>query len=192
ADCFNLLGEGKRFYQCAPQRGAGSTDKLSANYLIQEVPTGTNVSHFRHSIDGVDGLCLACCASGLIRLPLFATSGGRGKPPGINSKPPFYAIPAGVSLAETLRLSWRPVSNLGMPAWERSDSQLPKTGEVSLLMGLTWLPRHVWLDDPEEAHSPCMSCGQKDEVVLQCTFAGIGSTKTDEGEPGRVWRDPHV
>jgi hypothetical protein len=44
---------------------------------------------------------------GLLRLPVFATSGGRGKPPGINAKPPIYVIPLGLSLAETLRLSWK-------------------------------------------------------------------------------------
>ena len=57
---FNLLGEGKRFYQRKP--GSGKSEKLSANYLIQEVPTGTNFWHFRHSTDRTDGLCPACCA----------------------------------------------------------------------------------------------------------------------------------
>ncbi len=106
-DCFNLLGNGKRFYQFKPV--SGKDEKLSANYLIQEVPTGTNFWHFRHSIDKASGLCPACCATGLLRLPLFATSGGRGKPPGINAKPPIYVIPLGSSLAETLLLSWRKV-----------------------------------------------------------------------------------
>ncbi|MFZ5500853.1 MAG: type I-E CRISPR-associated protein Cse1/CasA [Candidatus Micrarchaeota archaeon] len=191
-DCFKLLGEGKRFYQCTVSHGEKSADKLSANYLIQEIPTGTNISHFRHSTDGVDGLCLACCAIGLLRLPLFATSGGRGKPPGINAKPPFYAMPIGVSLAETLRLSWIQISNLGLPAWERPDLQLPRTSEVPLLRGLTWLPRRVWLDDPKESDRACISCGRRDRLVLQCIFAGIGSTRTDEGGSGRMWHDPHV
>lgn len=189
-DCFNLLGDGKRFYQCMP----GTDNKLSANYLIQEVPTGTNLSHFRHSTDGKDGLCLACCAMGLLRLPLFATSGGRGKPPGINSKPPIYVIPVGVSLAETLRLSWRQVSNsnLGTPVWEKPDLQLPETGDVPLLMGLTWLPRRVWLDNLDESKSNCISCGSIERLIRQCIFAGIGSQKTDGDGQGRVWIDPHV
>jgi CRISPR type I-E-associated protein CasA/Cse1 len=108
-DCFNLLGDGKRFYQCNAK--SGKQGKLSANYLMQEVPTGTNSWHFRHSTDKRDGLCPACCAAGLLRLPLFATSGGRGKPPGVNQKPPVYVVPVGSSLAETLRLSWRKVSD---------------------------------------------------------------------------------
>ncbi len=37
-ECFNLLGEGKRFYQ---YRKNGDRT-LTANYLIHEIPTGTN------------------------------------------------------------------------------------------------------------------------------------------------------
>ncbi len=191
-DCFNLLGEGKRFYQCNVK--SGKEGKLAANYLIQEVPTGTNAWHFRHSRDKRDGSCQACCAAGLLRLPLFATSGGRGKPPGINQKPPVYVIPVGVSLAETLRLSWRKVSDpdVGTPAWENPDIKLPKHGNVPLLTGLTWLPRRVWLDNPGEPQANCISCGRREPLVRQCVFAGIGSTKTDADGEGRVWSDPHT
>lgn len=187
-DCFNLLGKGKRFYQYKT-----SFDKpLTANYLIHEVPTGLNVWHFRHSIDKVDGLCLACCAMGLLRLPVFSTSGGQGKPPGINRKPPFYAIPMGASLAETLRLSWRPVPTIGIPAWEKPNLPLPKTGEVPLLTGLTWLPRRVWLSNPEKREGTCISCGCTGRLIRLSVFGGIGSTKTDTDAPGGIWRDPHV
>jgi len=188
--CFNLLGDGKRFYQCL--HSAKSAKKLSANYLVHEVPTGTNAWHFRHATDASDGLCPACCAVGLLRLPLFATSGGRGKPPGINAKPPLYVIPVGKSLAATLRLSWSKASCLGTPAWEEPDIGLPTHGEVPLLTGLTWLPRRVWLDSPDEPRANCISCGNKDRLIRHCVFAGLGSTKTDKESPARVWRDPHV
>jgi hypothetical protein len=192
-DCFNLLGRGRRFYQ---HTGNDVASKLSANYLVQEVPTGTNFWHFRHSIDETDGLCPGCCAVGLLRLPLFATSGGRGKPPGINAKPPLYVVPLGSSLADTLRFSWRQVSDptrdLGTPVWERPDLQLPRTGNVPLLTGLTWLPRRVWLDDPEEPEANCTSCGRKERLIRRIVFAGIGSMKKDGDEKGRAWRDPHV
>jgi CRISPR type I-E-associated protein CasA/Cse1 len=188
-DCFNLLGEVKRFYQCKPE--FGKDEKLTANYLVQEIPTGTNISHFKHSTDGINGLCRACCVMGLLRLPAFATSGGRGKPPGINAKPPIYVIPLGSSLAETLRLSWRQVSfpNLGIPAWEKPDLQLSRTGEIPLLTGLTWLPRHVWLGNPTEPKANCISCGHREQLIHHCVFVGIGSTKS---EGNRLWSDPHV
>src|SRR3972149_4041641 len=189
-DCFNILGKGKRFYQCMPD----TDNKLSVNYLIEEIPTGIIFWHFKHATEWKDGLCLACCVMGLLRLPLFATSGGRGKPPGINAKPPIYVIQLGSSLEETLLLSWRKVlgSNLGTPAWEKPDTQLPKKGEVPLLTGLTWLPRRVWLDNLEGPEANCISCGRKEHLIRQCVFAGIGSTKTEGDGQGRVWNDPHV
>lgn len=192
-DCFNLLGDGKRFYQNDAYKK--TTAEHTTNYLIHEVPSGTNKWHFRHSTDTVDGLCPACCAMGLIRLPVFATSGGKGmtassgKSPGVNAKPPLYIIPTGPSLASTLRLSWRRIdANMGTPAWEQPNIRLPKQGDVPLLIGLTWLPRSVWLDDPQEPKSPCVSCGHTARLIRSCVFDGKGSSKAE----GRIWRDPHV
>lgn len=191
-DCFNLLGDGKRFYQSKPD-AVNNSKKLSANYLIQEVPTGKNFRHFRHAIEGKDGICPACSALGLLRLPVFATSGGRGKPPGINAKPPIYVIPLGSSLADTLFLSWNKIENpiLGTVAWEKPDVALPANGQVPLLTGLTWLPRRVWLDDPGEK-TACISCGSIGPLIKQCVFAGIGSMKSARSETGHAWDDPHI
>lgn len=186
---FDLLGEDKRFYQ---YKAPGDEPRLTANYLIHEIPTGTNIHHFRHSTDGAQGLCPACCAMGLLRLPVFSTSGGRGKPPGINAKPPAYALPLGGSLAHTLRLLWVPVPQLGNPAWLQPELRLPESGDVPLLTGLTWLPRRVWLGDPETTEAACVSCGCRQRLIVKCVFAAIGSAKIAEGGPGRQWRDPHV
>lgn len=183
-ECFNLLGKGSRFYQYA---GEPSPKKLSANYLAQEIPTGRNFWHFRHVTEGEDGLCLACCALGLVRLPAFATSGGRGKQPGINRKPPLYVVPEGATLGMTLRLSWRPVSgDLGTPFWEKPTYSLPEQTPIPMLVGLTWVPRKVWLDDPAEPSRPCVLCGRTDLLIHTCVFAGIG-----KGSP-RAWRDPQA
>lgn len=192
-ECFNLLGEGQRFYQNDAYKT--KPPEHTTNYLIHEVPSGTNKWHFRHSTDGVDGLCPACCAMGLIRLPAFATSGGKGmsadsgKSPGINAKPPLYVLPIGESLASTLWMSWRRTeSEMGTPAWEDPKAQLPRKGEVPLLTGLTWLPRSVWLGQPQRPESTCIACGRKTDVIRRCVFDGKGSSKAE----ARVWRDPHV
>lgn len=114
--CFNLLGDGKRFYQAREYRQVKPAHTTA--YLIHEVPSGTNKWHFRHAQDKVDGLCPSCCAMGLIRLPAFATSAGKGmspstgKSPGINSKPPLYVLPMGSNLAASLTLSWVPAKAL--------------------------------------------------------------------------------
>jgi len=159
-------------------------------YLVHEIPTGTNINHFRHSRDGEDGLCPSCCAMGLVRLPAFATSGGRSKPPGINHKPPIYVIPFGESLADTLRLLWRevPDTDMGTPAWEKPELELPNEGRVPLLTGLTWLPRRVWLADLEESDAPCISCSRRTHLIKECIFDGVGSQQNKK----YVWRDPHV
>lgn len=191
-ECFGLLGTGARFYQYR-DTGRLNDGKLTANYLLHEVPTGRNAWHFRHSTDRKDGLCPACVASGLIRLPLFATSGGRGKPPGINAKPPIYVVPVGRSLLETLLLNWLPVTHVGAPAWEHPDMRPPSAGAVPLLAGLTWLPRRVWLDDPEVPGGPCIACGRNEPALIRtCVFAGVSSSRLDDDGPGRNWLDPHV
>lgn len=191
-ECFNLLGDGKRFYQDRSCRNI--EPEHTTHYLLHEIPSGTNVWHFRHAIDGVDGLCPACCAAGLVRLPAFTTGGGKGmspesgKSPGVNQKPPLYVMPVGDSLGETLRLSWYSRDNLGTPEWDTPGAKLPTLGEVSLLTGLTWLPRRIWLGGEEESEEGCVSCGRKTRLIRKCVFDGKGSQKAE----GRIWRDPHV
>jgi hypothetical protein len=190
-DCFNLLGDGKRFFQDSAVRREDG--EKSVNYLIQEVPSGTNRWHFRHALDGVDGLCEACCALGLVRLPVFATSAGKGFSPGINAKPPVYAIPIGESLLATLMLStlllsWgQPGVPLGDPAWVNPSVDL-SASQVPPLTGLTWLARRIWLGDPSPPHRPCILCGRCGLLIRHCVFKGRGGQKGK----GYHWRDPHV
>lgn len=190
---FNLFGESHRFCQISPISKPNSRPKfVSSNYLIHEIPTGSNFVHFRHVEDVAEGLCPACCALGLLRLPVFSTSGGRGKPPGINSKPPCYVMPIAKTLAGTLRLLWAKTDELGTPFWETPDFELPLDKKVPLLNGLTWTPRRVWLGGMSENLKRCISCGIEDNLVASCVFDGIGSQKTDEEGPARIWRDPHA
>lgn len=181
ADCFNLLGEGKRFYQDrTAQRSRAASD------LIQEIPTGNNFWHFRHSIDVEDGLCLACCAMGLLRLPLFSVSGLPDLKSGINGTPPIYVMPYGISLLETLRANWATYSDLGEPAWVQPRIRPTPGKDVPLLTGLTLLSRRVWLHDPNKSGA-CVSCGAVDTALIRtCMFQSAGEQKN-----GR-WNDPHV
>ena len=181
ADCFNLLGEGKRFYQNrAAQRNRAATD------LIQEIPTGNNFWHFRHSIDKQDGLCPACCAMGLLRLPLFSVSGLPDLKSGINGPPPVYVVPWGMSLLETLTANWSPSRLLGEPAWTQPDIRPTPGQDVPLLIGLTLLSRRVWLHDPKSSGT-CVGCGAVSTALVQtCMFQSSGEQKNDR------WNDPHV
>ncbi len=183
-DCFNLLGGGKRFYQ---DRNAKRT--RAATDLIQEIPTGNNFWHFRHSTDKKDGLCPACCAMGLLRLPLFSVSGlsGPGEPnlmAGINGVPPVYVVPWGNSLFETLLANWATCTNIGEPSWVQAG--ISQNDDVPPLTGLTLLPRRVLLHDPVEESAACISCGEKTAVILTCEFQTAGKQENDK------WNDPHV
>ena len=180
---FNLLGEGKRFYQ---DRNAKRS--RPAKDLLQEIPTGNNFWHFLHSVDGKDGLCPACCTLGLLRLPLFTTLGGRAIPylyAGINGAPPTYLFKVGNSLSEALKANWIYHENLGHPSWERNNITQTKRTSVSLLEGLTFLPRLVWFGKLSE-NAICINCGAKGEMIVNCEYQSSG--KSD----GDAWNDPHV
>lgn len=183
--CFNLLGKGKRFYQDhTAKRTRAATD------LIQEIPAGNNFWHFRHSTDKKDGLCPACCAMGLLRLPLFSVSGlsGPGEPnlmAGINGVPPVYVVPWGKSLFNTLLANWATCTSIGEPSWVQPVIQI-QNYDVPLLTGLTLLPRRVLLHDPVKESAACISCGEKTAVVLTCEFQTAGKQENDK------WNDPHV
>lgn len=180
---FNLFGTSHRFYQCRIEDRRQS----SPNQLLHEIPSGTNANHFRHARDFRDGLCPACCALALVRLPAFATQGGKGRSPGINAAPPVYVVPLGDSLAETILFSWRPSAiPLGRPAWSQPDLLLPHDKPVPLLTGLTWLPWRVWLHAPEASEAPCIACGARSSLVRRASVQGRGS------RPKVQWTDPHT
>lgn len=181
-DCFNLLGNGKRFYQDRDaQRSRASTD------LIQEIPTGNNFWHFRHSTDKIEGLCPACCAMGLLRLPLFSVSGLPDLKSGINGTPPVYAIQYGPSLLETLCANWATPLQLGDPAWVQPNIRATPGKEVPLLTGLTLPSRRVWLHESSGPPGACSGCGVKRlSLIRTCEFQTAGKQEND------LWNDPHV
>ncbi len=180
-DRFALLGDETRFYQTRTSRLRPVTD------LIHEIPTANNFAHFMHVVDGQVGLCLACCAMGLLRLPLFAVSGTGGVLAGINGVPPFYVLVEGPSLLATLHLNWKPCEDLGNPSWEKPLYGCQTGERVPLLEGLTALARRVWLGAPVENDMVCVRCGTNELPVLaECGFEGA-----DRYAAGG-WIDPHV
>ena len=182
SDCFNLLGKGKRFYQVKNAlRDRTSTD------LIQEIPSGNNFWHFRHSTDGEQGLCRACCALGLLRLPLFSLSGLPDLKSGINGAPPIYVIPLGESLFETLKANWVVHPDHGIPAWIKPEVRPSPEKKVPLLVGFSALPRRVWLHDPEGPPGRCINCGAENASLIRSgENQSAGKLENDQ------WDDPHV
>lgn len=181
APCFNLLGAGHRFYQ---DRTASRL--RTATDLLHEIPTGNNFQHFRHSIDKSNGLCFACCAMGLLRLPLFSVSGLPDLKAGINGAPPIYVMFWGRSLAETLGANWNPSSKLGVPAWVNPTIRALPGEEVPSLVGLTLLSRRVWLHE-DFSEGTCIACGSEVvRLVKTCEFQSAGEQRNE------LWNDPNV
>ncbi|MFH0937758.1 MAG: type I-E CRISPR-associated protein Cse1/CasA [Planctomycetota bacterium] len=181
-DYFNLFDDKLRFYQDRnAKRERASTD------LFQEIPTGNNFWHFRHSTDKKDGLCAACAAMGLLRLPLFCVSSLPDLKSGINGAPPIYVVPWGISLLDTLRANWTTRELLGIPAWVNQKAHLASEEEVPLLTGLTLLARRVWLHEPIGPPGACCVCGRTEETLIRmCENQSAGK------QENKQWDDPHV
>ena len=193
ADRFELVGEDNSFYQL----DTSAPPKTGATALIHELPSGTNVAHFRHVRDMRDGLCPGCCAVGLTRLPAFTTSKGSGNYPGINQVPPMYVMPVGKTLLETLLRNW-PMRTAAddHPNWDSGKAAPKANAEVGPLEGFTWLPRQVQLGPQDPAGGCCAWCGERTQGIRR-KMTRLKPAKT-EVEPlkARVlrgkWRDPHV
>ncbi len=182
-DCFNLLGDGKRFYQ------SKNGHEQSITYLIHELPSGTNHEFIRHVCDDRSGLCPACCALGLIRLPVFTTSGGRGYSPGINGTPPLYMISWGYNLYELLRANWRISDSIGPPSWDPGIQASISSEDIPLLAGLTSLPRYVWLKEPDRDENTgiCSFCGiRTDKLISHCEYSPVAGVFSES------WKDPYI
>lgn len=185
--CFNLLGDGERFYQDPTAKR-----RRPVTVLLQELPAGNNFWHLRHSTDNRSGLCPACCALGLLRLPLFSVSGlsGPGEPnlmAGINGVPPLYVVPWDKSLLKTLIANWTAHPNIGTPSWVHHGGVPNTDADVPLLTGLTLLPRRVHLHEPIKAGDACTGCGLTDlPLIHACEYQTAGKQENNR------WNDPHA
>jgi hypothetical protein len=188
-DCFNLLGEGKRFYQDKFEKG----NIYPITNLFQEIPSGNNPWHWRHSTDFYNGVCLACCALGLIRLPIYSLGNFKSKflKNGINGQSPTYFIPIAETLYNTFTLNWRNVENLGdKTAWEDIKIAFNLENSVSLLTGLTGLFFAFRLvqptdDNSEGNNNSCVLCNSKRDLIYRCY-----RTHYNQEETNYQWNDP--
>jgi CRISPR system Cascade subunit CasA len=195
---FDLYSEKAPFFQSAdipliPQKGA---NLKSIAYLAPEFPSGTQHTHYRHGNENEQFFCSRCIAGGLVALPAFATSGGSGIRPSINGVPPFYVLPGGENLLETLLLSL--VEPAYQPevrdrrqdlVWWRRDPITPQHAEVrevGYLHSLTFTPRRVRVY-PESAVKLCTRCGQQSEWGARQMIFDMGESRPKDTA---FWRDP--
>ncbi|GEM_PF-1966979 len=167
-ECFNLLGEGKRFYQNAEIRNLPEKKMKPIGELLPEFPRADSVNHIRHIVhDGSYGLCPACCALGILRFSVWAPANG-GYPSSVNPPSSVYLMTELRSLLHTLGRCLADASSENTPPpWiEPAEPEQP-FGAVSLL---AWRPRKMWLG-MIEGEGNCANCGCSKRLIRQLRFA---------------------
>ncbi len=218
AERFDLFSEDRPFLQSAdlamfPNTKEELKDATTVARLFSETPSGTLVTHYRHSREEEQVYSPATVATGLVAMPPFISSGGPGLMPSINGVPPIYVLPGGETLFETLARSLLARTTLGDKysegnedhVWWRRDtpvivqqSKKASTGmspkehgqlaRVGYLHGLTFPARKVRLH-PERLNTVCARSGEKSEWVVRTMVFKMGeSVRAD----ATLWQDPFV
>jgi CRISPR system Cascade subunit CasA len=195
---FDLFSAPEPFLQSAdlPLQPAKGDKLKTVAYLLPEVPSGTEVTHYRHGSEEAQSFCPACAAMGLALIPAFATSGGAGIKPSINGVPPIYVLPGGQTLFESLALSltipaYQPpvASDRRDDAWWLRKPIVQKgkeVREVGYLHSLTFPARRVRLH-PERLAAPCTHCGRMTEWGVRTMIFEMGESRPKDAP---FWFDP--
>jgi hypothetical protein len=179
---FELLSSNGGFFQ---DQAAGGV-RVSVMNLMHDLPSGSKIAHFRHARDGSGGMCLPCCALGLVRWPSVASAGtagaGQSMTASLNGNTPAYSVPIGGSFLATLLLTW-PFNDAvqgDAPVWDAAGEFAP----LGFLKGMTWQSRRILLAPPSETNKRDLSSGR-------CCYCGEPTDRLVRSilfRPG--WRRP--
>ena len=199
ADRFDLFSQDKPFMQSAdlslaPSKGDNVKSVAS---LFAEVPSGTEVIHYVHSIDTDQVFSPAAAAAGLVAIPAFASSGGAGIKPSINGVPPIYVLPGGRSCFESLCASLLiPLFRPPMASrkqdncwWKRNDALVQRSSEVTdvgYLHSLTFPARRIRLH-PQKVNTDCTRTGEFTEWGVRTMIFEMGESRPKDAP---FWQDP--
>lgn len=177
-DAFNLFHPERPFLQT--KMDTSSSKPLSG--MFPAAPSGTNVSHWRHSHEDDLIVSSAEAARLLTTIAPFMTAGGAGLSPSINGAPALYALPVGKNLFETLVLNI-PLRNQdsgqGVAAWRSTQTPGRQCTQATTIEAMTWRPRRIQLI-PEIIN-------EKDVVVRTMKFE-----KGDSAHFGSTWIDANL
>ena len=172
---FNLLGDGKRFYQDELLKGKESRP---IGDLLVEFPGADSVNHMRHVVhDGSYGFCPACCAMGILRLSVWAPA-NRFYPASVNPGSAAYAFNEGKNLFQTLYAN--------LPETNPHADQAPWLGNEQpnspdAIARLAWRPRKLWLNVGSK-NDPCANCGSFGELITSLCNEGGWPTPTTSSQ----------
>jgi CRISPR system Cascade subunit CasA len=218
AERFDLFSPDKPYMQSSdlpvvPTTKEQLKERTTVAKLFIEIPTGTGIAHYLHSLEEDIVLSPAAAALGLVAMPPFVSSGGPGLMPSVNGVPPIYVLPGGVSLFEQLAASLLansgdylpPAPDSGDLAWWRRkvpitvSSSKKKTATMSLadskqlsvvgyLHGLTFPARKIRLY-PERLNLVCSRSGKATVWAVRTMSFRMGESILEDAV---VWRDPFV
>ncbi|NLX97788.1 MAG: type I-E CRISPR-associated protein Cse1/CasA [Rhodopirellula sp.] len=154
---FNLLGDGKRFYQ--DELLKGKECRPIADLLV-EFPGADSVNFMRHVVHGSYGFCPACCAMGILRLSVWAPANG-SYPASVNPGSAAYAFIEGKNLFHTLCRNL-PDANSRTDQAPWLGSEQPSSPDA--VAKLAWRPRKLWLNIAENT-GLCAYCGQTGRLI---------------------------
>lgn len=169
---FNLLGDGKRFYQ---DSALAATEPRPVADLLVEFPGEDSVNHMRHVVhDGSYGFCPACCAMGIVRLSVWAPA-NRFYPASVNPGSAAYLIVEGRNLVQTIIAS---LPDRNAEAHEAPWTAAEAPDEPNAVAMLAWRPRKLWLNTANR-HGVCSNCGTTGPLITGLhSQAGWGTPTT--------------
>lgn len=174
---FNLLGDGKRFYQDESLKGKKSRP---VSDLLVEFPGSDSVNHLRHIVhDGSYGFCPACCTMGILRFSIWAPA-NKFYPSSVNPASAAYAIIEGKNLLQTLHANLQQtqvVSEQPQAPWLLTA---PPT-VPDYVARLAWRPRKLWLNVGDNLGT-CAYCGSNGLLIESLQNEGGWSTPATEGQ----------
>lgn len=201
ADRFDLFSPDRPFMQSAdlPMAPVKGDNVKSVASLFAEVPSGTEVIHYVHSVDMDQVYSPAAVAAGIISIPAFASSGGQGIKPSINGVPPIYVLPGGGTLFESLCASLLiPMFRPPMASrkrdncwWKRDELVVQRSSEVTevgYLYSLTFPARRIRLH-PIKVDAHCTRTGEFTEWGVRTMIFEMGESRPKDAP---FWQDPFV
>jgi CRISPR system Cascade subunit CasA len=198
AQRFDLFSEDAPFLQSADIPLEPEKKTWNIALLFQELPTGTFVTHYQHGLASDHIFCPTCVARGLITIPAFASSGGRGIKPSVNGVPPIYVLPGGATLFEQLWASLmlpefqpKAASITEDQVWWRRDPVVDYKGtvtEVSYLHSLTFPARRIRVH-PQPMQGLCTRCGRRSKSTwgVRTMVYRMGESRPKDAP---FWQDP--
>ena len=152
--------------------------------ILHALPSGNNHVFIDHRSADSHSIAVPDAFRALCASYVFCAAGLAG-PSGVNNTPPLYTVMRGASLFETIVINMiseaeaKPLPyGTGEVPWRKNRVVIPKeqVAAVSLLEGMTWMPRRITLIREQDG-------GTIRRVYCQ---AGLDFKGND------LWNDPHV